>query len=92
MIGSYNGQAKIEVNMIDEFAEREKYRVRNFGVSTSFKIHHIAINAEQGTKFILDGVEIVVPSTGVVEVCEEMTEIRSLMFQNAVNVNILYHF
>lgn len=91
-IGSFNGNATPGVNMVDVFREQEKGRHIRFPVSTDFSIQKIAISAAPGTAFDFNGARIVLSSTGVFETCIGMTEIESIVFQAAVQVNIVYLF
>ena len=92
MIGSFNGQVTPGTNMIDVFRNDNRLRMRSFPHATSFHLLHLAINAKAGTTFNLDGAQIVTPTTGIFEVCGEMTPLESLVFSEAATVNIIYYF
>lgn len=92
MIGSFNGQATPDTNMIDVFRDDNRLRMSSFHHATSFHLLHLVINANAGTTFNLDGAQIVMPTTGVFEVCGEMTPLESLIFSEDAMVNIIYYF
>lgn len=91
-IGSFNGTVTAETNMIEIFKENEATTPNKWPHSTSFSIQKIAITAEPGTTFTLNGAEITLPSTGIFETDIGMIEIESLIFSEAVNACIVYIF
>lgn len=91
-LGSFVGAVTPGVNMIDLFKDQQgdKRLSRKWPTSIPFAIQKMAINGEPGTTFTLNDAQIVLPSTGVFEISYGLCDIDSLVFDEAVNVNIVY--
>lgn len=88
-MGSYNGTVVANENLIDLFHETEKEKHPNRFFST---VRKIAIEAPSETKFIINDVEIVMPSTGIFELGLDYVQIEKLIFESSVKVNIIYMY
>lgn len=53
-------------------------------------IRKIAIETTPGTVIAINGIDIVVPSTGIIELGFDFVIIETLVFQSAVAANIVY--
>ena len=89
-IGSFNDTVTAGTNMVEVFKENEKDLPNKWPHSQGFSIQKIAISADPGTVFTLNGAEITLPSTGIFETDVGMIEIESLVFEEAVPVCIVY--
>lgn len=91
-LGSFVGTVTPGVNMIDLFKDQQgdKRLSRKWPTSIPFAIQKMAINGEPGTSFKVNDAQIVLPSTGVFELSYGLCDIDSLVFDEAVDVNIVY--
>lgn len=89
-IGSFNDTVTAGVNMVEVFKENEKDLPNKWPHSQGFSIQKIAISADPGTVFSINGAEIAMPRTGIFETDVGMIEIESLIFDQAVSVCIVY--
>lgn len=91
-LGSFVGTVTPGVNMIDLLKDQQgdKRLSRKWPTSIPFAIQKMAINGEPGTSFKVNDAQIVLPSTGVFELSYGLCDIDSLVFDEAVDVNIVY--
>lgn len=90
-IGSFVGTTTANANMIDLFRQTETAKTaRKWPTSFPFSIQQLSISAEPGTTFALNEAQIVIPGTGIFEIPYGLCEVDSLVFESAVDVNIVY--
>lgn len=91
-LGSFNGTVTPNVNMLDVFKQNEikenPNSILNFG---KLVLKKFGISAPAGTVVKINGKEIPL-FTGVFELGMDQIDISSLVFTEAVNVNIYYMF
>ena len=91
-LGSFNGTVTPNVNMLDIFKQREikdnPNSILNFG---DLVLKKFGISAPAGTVVKINGKEIPL-FTGVFELGMNQIDITSLVFSDAVSVNIYYMF
>lgn len=91
-LGSFNGTVTPNVNMLDVFRQNEindnPNSVLNFG---KLVLKKFGISAPAGTVVKINGKDIPL-FTGVFELGMDQIDISSLVFTEAVNVNIYYMF
>lgn len=91
-LGSFNGTVTPNVNMLDIFKQNEikenPNSILNFG---KLVLKKFGISAPAGTVVKINGKEIPL-FTGVFELGMDQIDISSLVFTEAVNVNIYYMF
>lgn len=88
-LGSYYGICKANKNMIDTFKEVEKKKNPSMVFDT---VRKIVMEAPAQTELVINGVNIVMPSTGIIEFGLDFVQITSLIFKSDVNVNIIYMY
>lgn len=91
-LGSFNGTVTPNVNMLDIFKQNEikenPNSILNFG---KLVLKKIGISAPAGTVVKINGKDIPL-FTGVFELGMDQIDISSLVFTEAVDVNIYYMF
>lgn len=91
-LGSFNGTITPNVNMLEIFKKKEiednPNSILNYG---DLVLKKFGISAPAGTKVKINGKEIPL-FTGVFELGMNQIDISSLVFPEAVNVNIYYMF
>lgn len=91
-LGSFNGTVTPNVNMLEVFKRKEiednPNSILNFG---DLILKKFGISAPAGTVVKINGKEIPL-FTGVFELGMNQIDISSLVFSEAVNVNIYYMF
>ncbi len=87
-LGSFYGKSTANQNMIEIF----NVELESSDSPTITAIRQIAIEAPSGTKLKINDVEIVMPSTGILEIPRDYTQIYSLIFDSEVDVNIVYFY
>lgn len=90
--GGWTGNSIAGKNMIPTLLEHEKQNAetkkRNF-VEDAFHIADICIEAPAGTTFsINDGTKITIPTSGMYH--NSTSVLKTLVFDQAVNINIAY--
>lgn len=92
-LGSFNGTTTANVNMLDIFKQNEMVAHENstLAFTDHMVIKKIGIQCEAGTEVIINGCEIPIVS-GVFELGFGQVDITSLVFKNAVAVNIYYMY
>ena len=90
--GSFNGTVTPNINMLDIFKKNEiednPNSILNFG---DMVLKKFGISCPAGTTIFINGKEIPV-FTGVFELGMNQIDITSLVFSEAVDVNIYYMF
>lgn len=86
-LGSFNGTAQKNINLVDTFKTEKKQN----GI-TNFSIKKIAIEAPPDSCLSINGIEIIMPSTGIIEFGMNYIEINSLVFAEETEVNIIYFY
>lgn len=91
-LGSFNGTVTPNINMLDVFKKNEitanTNSILNFG---DMVLKKFGISCPAGTIIFINGKEIPV-FTGVFELGMNQIDITSLVFSEAVDVNIYYMF
>lgn len=91
-LGSFNGTVTPNINMLDVFKKNEiadnPNSILNFG---DMVLKKFGISCPAGTTIFINGKEIPV-FTGVFELGMNQIDITSLVFSEAVDVNIYYMF
>ncbi len=91
-LGSFNGTVTPNVNMLEVFKKKEiednPNSILNFG---NLVLKKFGISAPAGTTIKINGKEIPL-FTGVFELGMNQIDITSLVFTEAVSVNIYYMF
>lgn len=91
-LGSFNGTVTPNINMLDVFKANEiadnPNSILNFG---DMVLKKFGISCPAGTIIIINGKEIPL-FTGVFELGMNQIDITSLVFKQAVDVNIYYMF
>ena len=91
-LGSFNGTVMPNINMLDVFKKNEiadnPNSILNFG---DMVLKKFGISCPAGTTIFINGKEIPV-FTGVFELGMNQIDINSLVFSEAVDVNIYYMF
>lgn len=91
-LGSFTGPVTPNVNMLDIFKQNERRdnpnSILNFGMMS---LRKLSIACDPGTKVKINGKEIPL-FTGVFELGMDQINITSLVFSEAVDVNIYYMF
>ncbi len=88
-LGSYYGICKSNKNMIDTFKEIEKKKNPSM---TFDAVRKIAMEAPAQTELEINGVKIIMPSTGIIEFGLDFVQITNLIFKSDVSVNIIYMY
>lgn len=91
-LGSFSGAAIPGVNMLDIFKENEKVHNKNSFLNfCEMTIKKIGISCPAGTTVKINGKEITMFS-GSFELGMDQIDVSSLIFDDAVDVNIYYMF
>lgn len=88
-LGSYYGACPAGENMVDLFKANEKEKRPDLPFKT---VRKIAIEAPAGTVVHINETEIVMPSSCYFELGLDWVQIYSLIFDSAVDVNIIYMY
>lgn len=91
-IGSITRVVNAGEDIVQVIKEKEKDAVKKFTNSAGVSIQKLAISSQPGTKFSINGADIVLPANGVFELDLGLTEIESLVFENSVEACIVYLF
>jgi hypothetical protein len=91
-LGSFNGTVTPNINMLEIFKQRERAEnpnsILNFG---QMSLRKLSMSCPAGTKVKINGKEIPL-FTGVFELGMDQINVTSLVFPEAVDVNIYYLF
>lgn len=88
-MGSYVNTVSVGTNLIDEFIKIEK----NKHPDRSFQcVKKIAIEAPGGSTLSINDIELTMPSTGILEFDYGLLDIEKLVFNDSVQVNIIYMY
>jgi len=92
-LGSFNGTTTANVNMLDIFKQQELDKHENsiLAFSDRMIIRKIGIQCDPGTNVIINGCEIPIVS-GIFELGYGQIDVTSLVFKEAVSVNIYYMY
>lgn len=92
-LGSFNGTTTANVNMLDIFKkeEMEKHENSTLAFSSRMIIKKIGIQCPAGTEVSINGCDIPIVS-GVFELGFGQIDVSSLVFKEAVAVNIYYMY
>lgn len=92
-LGSFNGTTTANVNMLDIFKEKEmaKHENSTLAFSSRMIIKKIGIQCPAGTEVSINGCDIPIVS-GVFELGFGQIDVSSLVFKEAVSVNIYYMY
>lgn len=92
-LGSFNGTTTPNVNMLEIFKQNElsKHQNSTLAFSTRMIIKKIGIQCEAGTVVSINDCEIPIVS-GVFELGFGQVDVTSLVFKQAVSVNIYYMY
>lgn len=92
-LGSFNGTTTANVNMLDIFKkeEMEKHENSTLAFSSRMIIKKIGIQCPAGTEVFINGCDIPIVS-GVFELGFGQIDVSSLVFKEAVAVNIYYMY
>ena len=92
-LGSFNGTTTANVNMLDIFKKEEmaKHENSTLAFSSCMIIKKIGIQCPAGTEVSINGCDIPIVS-GVFELGFGQIDVSSLIFKEAVPVNIYYMY
>lgn len=86
-IGAFTGKVEKDVDYINIFENEIKNKHPAWTFS---RIHQMSIEAPEGTTVIINGVNITIPSSGVLQFGYDIINLNSLVFTENVDVNIIY--
>ncbi|MGN1202819.1 MAG: hypothetical protein ACI4RF_05940 [Eubacterium sp.] len=86
-IGAFTGTAEKDVNYIEVFENEIKNKHPSWTVN---RIRQMSIEVPEGTTVIINGVNIVTPSSGILQFGYDVINFNSLIFTDDVDVNIIY--
>lgn len=91
-LGSFNGTVTPNVNMVEVFKQNERTKnpnsILNFG---QMSLRKLSMSCPAGTKVEINGSEIPL-ITGIFELGMNQINVTSLVFQEAVDVDVYYMF
>lgn len=91
--GSFSGTVTPGVNMLDIFKQNERAAnpnsVLNFG---SMSLKRLSMSCPAGTKLKINGKDYTMMTNIFPEYGMGQIDVTSLVFQDAVNANIVYYF
>ena len=90
-LGSFNGTTTANANMVDVFRKNEIELHQNSVFAERMIIKKIGIQCDPGTEVSINGCDIPIVS-GVFELGYGQIDITSLVFKQAVAVNIYYMY
>ena len=92
-LGSFNGTTTPNVNMLDIFRanELEKHENSTLAFSSKMIVKKIGIQCDSGTVVVINDSEIPIVS-GTFELGYGQVDVSSLVFKQAVPVNIYYMY
>lgn len=92
-LGSFNGTTTANVNMLDIFKKEEmaKHENSTLAFSSRMIIKKIGIQCPAGTEVSINGCDIPIVS-GVFELGFGQIDVSSLVFKEAIAVNIYYMY
>lgn len=90
-LGSWIGTTTPDEDMIPILQAKEQARTgRAKSIDGGLNILQLGINAPEGTRICINGEEIKLPSAGVFQLSYGLVELKSLVFKEAVEANIVY--
>lgn len=92
-LGSFNGTTTANVNMLDIFRheEMDKHENSTLAFTPHMTVKKIGIQCPAGTEVVINGCDIPIVS-GVFELGFGQIDVTSLIFKEAVAVNIYYMY